>query len=95
LPSQITFGELAACAAVASLILEYVSGMALVARGFSTYLARLCNLPADYFRVGPQTVGGGQFDVRRALRPAARPTPACPPRCCLVSCRKAVRVCDS
>ncbi|EFN53780.1 hypothetical protein CHLNCDRAFT_58448 [Chlorella variabilis] len=60
---MITFGEFAGFVTVASLILEYVAGMALVARGFSTYLARLCNQPPDFFRVGPETVAGGQFDL--------------------------------
>jgi APA family basic amino acid/polyamine antiporter len=38
-----TFGELAAFIALGGLLLEYVVGMAAVARGFSRQLARLCN----------------------------------------------------
>ena len=46
---MITFGELAAFTTLAGLILEYVVGMAAVARGFSKYLALLCNLDSTIF----------------------------------------------
>ena len=46
---QITFGELPAFIALASLLLEYVLGMAATAQGFSRYLAKLLNLDKDIF----------------------------------------------
>ena len=49
LPTQATFGELPAFVTLASLLLQYALGMAAVARGFSRYLARLCNLDPTIF----------------------------------------------
>lgn len=46
---QINFGELAAFVTLGGLVLEYALGMAAVARGFSRYLARLCNLDQNLF----------------------------------------------
>lgn len=46
---QATFGELAAVVTLGGLVLEYVVGMAAVARGFSRQLARLCNQDPQHF----------------------------------------------
>ncbi|EFN54400.1 hypothetical protein CHLNCDRAFT_36103 [Chlorella variabilis] len=46
---MINFGELAAFVTLGGLVLEYALGMAAVARGFSRYLARLCNLDQNLF----------------------------------------------
>ncbi|PSC68357.1 cationic amino acid transporter 1-like [Micractinium conductrix] len=46
---MVTFGEFAAFLALAGLLLEYALGMAAVARGFSRYLARLCNAEPSLF----------------------------------------------
>ncbi|KAI7840220.1 hypothetical protein COHA_006002 [Chlorella ohadii] len=50
-----TFGELAAFITLGGLLLEYVLGMAAVARGFSRQLARLCNLDPQQFVIN---IGG-------------------------------------
>ena len=49
LTRQINFGELAAFVTLGGLLLEYALGMAAVARGFSRYFARLCNLDQTAF----------------------------------------------
>ena len=61
---MVTFGELAAVTALAGLLLEYVLGMAAVARGFSNYLARLLNLNPASFVV--DVADGYSFDFAAA-----------------------------
>lgn len=54
---QATFGELAAFITLGGLLLEYVVGMAAVARGFSRQLARLCNQDPTAFVSGRGMAG--------------------------------------
>lgn len=54
---QATFGELAAFITLGGLLLEYVVGMAAVARGFSRQLARLCNQDPTAFVSGRDMAG--------------------------------------
>lgn len=54
---QATFGELCAFLTLGGLLLEYVLGMAAVARGFSRQFARLCNQDPQQFVSG--RLGGG------------------------------------
>jgi amino acid transporter len=50
-PAQTNFGELPAFLTLGGLLLEYALGMAAVARGFSRFLARLCNVSPTLFVV--------------------------------------------
>ncbi|GAB4822127.1 hypothetical protein N2152v2_009173 [Parachlorella kessleri] len=61
--TMITFGELPAFLAVSNLLLEYVLGTAAIARGFSLYLARIFNLPDDYFLISDSPVDFMAFGV--------------------------------
>jgi APA family basic amino acid/polyamine antiporter len=68
--TMLTFGDFPAFICLASLLLEYAIGNAVVARGFSTYLARLLNLEPGYFRVGDKgpcgNAQGGKYDIMAA-----------------------------
>ncbi|KAI7844490.1 hypothetical protein COHA_001949, partial [Chlorella ohadii] len=62
----VTFGDFPAFICLASMLLEFVIGNAVVARGFSSYLARLLNQEPFYFRLGCGSAQGGKYDVMAA-----------------------------
>lgn len=59
---QATFGELPAFLTLGGLLLQYALGMAVVARGFSRYLGRLCTDNDNPYLFVKTTSGGYQFD---------------------------------